>query len=132
MGEAGVWAVLTAGWCPYCTDWIQALIPREQALEAEGISVTYILGEDPSTLPPTLAYCRRYAAHYAGAQLSRFFIDNDGARGWAETLRHFTPDVGLSFPMNLMVKTSNMHFVFSAGIQDGREMDTGLAAVRAD
>ena len=60
-GAQGGWYVLTAGWCPACSQFIPNVLDvLQNPAIVNKIKTAFVLGEDRGYNAPTLEYCQRY------------------------------------------------------------------------
>lgn len=112
-GDRAVWLVMTAGWCPACSDWLTQISMIANDPEAQGIKFVFVFGENRSRLQPSIRECQQYARQYGGA--ANFYIDHDGEDSFRTTFTNMWPYLGpngeFGLPWNGLLNAQNREYV---------------------
>ncbi len=116
-----VWLIASAGWCGACSAFVPVAAERHNELADQGLDLWVVLGEDSNSAPPSLAYCKAYAAE-KGIDPAATFVDNDGqGRSWAilfDALNTYTT-TSIGLPWNAVLDGRNMVYVWSSTAGEG-------------
>ncbi len=80
-----------------------------------GLATMVVLGETDTEGQLDLAYCQAYARNY-DVDASRFYIDHDGANGFAtivNVIYIYDPDGGFGLPYDALIDAETMEYVYS-------------------
>ena len=97
--QALVFSMVT-GWCPYCAEWMRALVGYQATYAGRGLAVAYVYGEDDTAGSPDAAECLAYAARY-GADPNDFYLDHDGTYSFTTTTYAMWPWLATSDSLGL-------------------------------
>jgi len=115
-GEAedrAIWLIMTAGWCPACSDWLTQVSMIVADPMTQGIKFVFVFGENSARGEPSLRECQQYARQYGGA--AHFYIDHDGQDSFRTTFTHIWPYLGpngeFGLPWNGVINSQSREYV---------------------
>ena len=130
-----LWFIASAGWCAACAEVLpQAIAAMDQIamnLGEGALKPVIVVGENANYGQPTVRYCQQYAEHY-GTDVSRFYIDHNGASSFATTFQYIWPylaaDGSFGMPWNGLVRGGTFEY-FYADRSGESDLNTAINAI---
>ena len=92
-----------------------------------------VIGEDGNAAPPTLNYCKQYAAQY-GIPPEKTYIDSAGnGAGWNTLFTNIYPyladDGSFALPWDAVLDGDNMEYMYASSYGPYPDINTALGTV---